>query len=831
MEESLRKSEERLLLAMSSANIGFWDWDVINGQITWSPELCEIFGVEAGTALTYEDFRSRVHPDDLAAVESERDTAIRNHKQYDLEFRIIRPGGEIRWLTARGKGYYDESDDVMRVVGSAIDITERKRLELALREREQRLRLALDASRAACWMWDARTGRVDWDGPFRDIYGFSAGDLASFEAWLSRVHEEDRPKVVQLWDEIQHTKAHDTFDTTFRIVRPNGTVSWIQSLGQVHRDAEGQVMQLTGLDLDVTARRRAEDVFRENQDREAFLLRLADALRPLSDPLDMQEVAARLLGEHLRVNRAGYAEIEGDQYIIRREYVNGAGPLVGSGPTSTFGAGMSEMYRRGEPVAVNDVNTDPRFSDRDRALYLGKQIAALVGVMLLKDGRLVAAFGVNTSTSRVWTPMEVQLIHEVAERTWAAVERAHAEAELRKAHDTLERRVGNRTAELEARNAQLRRLASQLTLTEQNAREQLAKTLHDGLQQLLFIAGITLDRAVKSTSQADQVGLLQNARAKVNEAMEAARTLSVDLFPPVLHAGGLPAALDWLARRTQEQYGVVVDVTADARANPEAGDVRILLFEAVRELLFNAIKHAHTDRVDINLAVRPGDIIHIDVSDEGVGFDPAVTRHHKDQHQVGLGLFSIQERFALLGGHLHIQSAPGKGARFSLTLPPTSLPHVATDGAEIRYDSALREGLVYASSSGRSKSLRILVADDHVVARAGLRELFSERPELQVVGEAANGVEAISQATALQPDVIVMDVSMPQMNGIEATRQIHRTLPHIRIVGLSTYDDEDIKRSMREAGAEAYFTKNESTDRLLDHLLSIHPTAKTAARS
>jgi DNA-binding NarL/FixJ family response regulator len=123
------------------------------------------------------------------------------------------------------------------------------------------------------------------------------------------------------------------------------------------------------------------------------------------------------------------------------------------------------------------------------------------------------------------------------------------------------------------------------------------------------------------------------------------------------------------------------------------------------------------------------------------------------------------------------------------------------------------------------------VADDHVVARAGLRELFSERPELQVVGEAANGVEAISQATALQPDVIVMDVSMPQMNGIEATRQIHRTLPHIRIVGLSTYDDEDIKRSMREAGAEAYFTKNESTDRLLDHLLSIHPTAKTAARS
>ena len=282
---------------------------------------------------------------------------------------------------------------------------------------------------------------------------------------------------------------------------------------------------------------------------------------------------------------------------------------------------------------------------------------------------------------------------------------------------------------------------------------------------------MTIDRAVKANSRHDQVGLLQRARADVNEAMEAARTLSVNLFPPVLHLGGLPAALAWLAKRTQEQYGVVVNVTADPRANPEASDVRILLFEAVRELLFNAVKHAHVDRVDINLEVGPGDIIHIHVSDDGVGFDSAVTLDHKNQQQVGLGLFSIQERLALLGGHLDIQSAPGKGARFSLTLPRSNLPSLAPDGAGVRrHDPGWQERLVYDSAAGTSKPLRILIADDHVVARAGLRELFSERPGLRVVGEAANGVEAISQAKALQPDVIVMDVSMPQMNGIEATR-------------------------------------------------------------
>ena len=129
-----------------------------------------------------------------------------------------------------------------------------------------------------------------------------------------------------------------------------------------------------------------------------------------------------------------------------------------------------------------------------------------------------------------------------------------------------------------------------------------------------------------------------------------------------------------------------------------------------------------------------------------------------------------------------------------------------------------------------SKSLRILVADDHAVARAGLRELFSKRPGSRLWARRPDGVEAISQAVALQPDVIVMDVSMPQMNGIDATREIHRALPHIQIVGLSTHDDESTERLMREAGAAAYFTKNEGTDRLLDYLLSLPAKAKGASK-
>src|SRR5262249_11132353 len=342
---------------------------------------------------------------------------------------------------------------------------------------------------------------------------------------------------------------------------------------------------------------------------------------------------------------------------------------------------------------------------------------------------------------------------DITERRLAeeALQARRDEERDRKLQKQAEKALRRSHVELERRTLQLSRLASQLTLAEQNAREQLARTLHDGLQQLLFSAGITLDQAVKANSQTDQVGLLQRARADVKEAAEAARTLSLNLFPPMLQLGGLPAALAWMEKRTQEQYGVIVSVTVDPEASPVASDARVLLFEAVRELLFNAVKHAHVDRVDVNLALGPADTIHIQVSDEGVGFDPTANRQHKDRHQVGLGLFSIQERLALLGGYLDVQSAQGKGARFSLTLPRTGAPHLATDGAEARpRDPGLREHLAYDPTGGRSKSLRILIADDHVVVRAGLRELFSQHPSLLVVGEAGSGVEAIARALALQ---------------------------------------------------------------------------------
>jgi GAF domain-containing protein len=177
--------------------------------------------------------------------------------------------------------------------------------------------------------------------------------------------------------------------------------------------------------------RKAEARLRANEERLAFLLRLNDAIRPLSDAASIQEIAARHLCEHLGTARVGYAELGGREYIIRREHTLGAEPLVGVPLRITVGGALGEALRRGETIVVSDVQGDQRLSDDDRAAFRSRQIAALVGVARFKDGHMVAAFGVNHDTPRAWATGEIELVREVAERTWDAVERARAEAALR----------------------------------------------------------------------------------------------------------------------------------------------------------------------------------------------------------------------------------------------------------------------------------------------------------------------------------------------------------------------------------------------------------------
>jgi PAS domain S-box-containing protein len=671
---------------------------------------------------------------------------------------------------------------ILDVAERTWEATERARAETALREREQRLRLALDASSGGSWTWDARTNHVDWDEHFRARYGFSPDEPPSFEAWLGRVHEEDRQRVLSLLDQIQCTSSMDAWDNTFRIVRPDGAVLWIQSLGRADRGSTGAVTRLTGLEFDVTERHVLEEARQARRDEE-------------------RDRELRLL---LETATQGIVSVDDRGTVVMANHALEA----------MFGWDHGELLGQSIDRLIPSLFRD-RLEQRRREHLVAPRARAgtldLDHVGYRKDG---TTFPIEVSLNHIATPGGGHAIAFVTDIT------ARKQAEFA---------LGDRTIELEHRTAQLSRLASDLTLAEQHAREQLAKTLHDGLQQLLVGAAMNLERRAQRDEQqgAPLDDTLVQARTHLDEAIAAARHLSFELFPPALHGSGLPAALAWLADRTRTQYGLSVDVSLDPLANSDRKDVRTLLFESVRELLFNAVKHARVDRVSVDLALNPDDTLSIIVADQGIGFEPARLIDRAKAGDVGWGLFSIRERLTLLGGRFDIDSRPGGGTTFRLIAPRRNVPHDAAAFAPSA-DAAPRQDSsdTAVDVPAGARALRILIADDHPLVRRAFRQLL-QRAEFAVVGEAATGLEAVAEANVLRPDVVLMDVSMPDMDGVEATRRLRAALPSVEILGLSTQPRPAERHAIEHAGASAFFTKGVDTQRLIDRLLAIHSDRTT----
>jgi CheY-like chemotaxis protein len=274
----------------------------------------------------------------------------------------------------------------------------------------------------------------------------------------------------------------------------------------------------------------------------------------------------------------------------------------------------------------------------------------------------------------------------------------------------------------------------------------------------------------------------------------------------------LAAALEWLGRQTQQKHGLTVDVRVDRQAEPADEELRILLFQAVRELLFNVVKHGKTDRAQITMTPFEDDRVEIVVADSGVGFSPSQLGASQVSNG-GFGLFNMRERLESIDGYLTLESAPGEGTQATIVAPLQHLPMAAESVASGASGSPAQKMDALPETE---KRIRVLLADDHDMVREGLASILSEESDIELVGEASDGQEAVQLAMRTQPDVVVIDVAMPRLNGIEATRRILAALPQARVIGLSMHQREDMELAMREAGAVAYLPKGDTTDSLIN---------------
>lgn len=373
----------------------------------------------------------------------------------------------------------------------------------------------------------------------------------------------------------------------------------------------------------------------------------------------------------------------------------------------------------------------------------------------------------------------------------------------------LERQVTARTAELLQYQERLRNLATELNLAEQRERRRLATDLHDHLQQLLVTCKIKLTVGrEKRLSETDAERLTTETDELLTEALNYTRTLVAELSPPVLSQQGLGAGLKWLAEY-MDRYGMSVSVSVpEGRVGGLPDDQVILLFQSVRELLFNASKHAGTHEAWVTLEQAEGGL-RIEVRDNGVGF-AASALEAASAGSSKFGLFNIRERMSALGGSLHIASAPDAGTRAVLVLP-------LIKQGESRMELSPATG-TQASKERRPKALggviQVLLVDDHAMVREGLRAILEGYPDVHVVGEAADGREALKAVRTLRPDVVVMDVNMPVIDGIKATAFIKQWFPDTIVVGLSVNASQDNCEAIMQAGAVDVLTKEVAVEQL-----------------
>jgi signal transduction histidine kinase/ActR/RegA family two-component response regulator len=380
---------------------------------------------------------------------------------------------------------------------------------------------------------------------------------------------------------------------------------------------------------------------------------------------------------------------------------------------------------------------------------------------------------------------------------------------------------------------ELKSLSAKVLKLADDERRRIARDLHDvtgqDLAALSMILGSVLNdagRPQKALRQAisDAVDMLQKVENEV-------RTLSYLLHPPLLDELGLAAALKWYVDGFRKRTGLAVTVdTADDLPRLHR-DREIALFRVVQEALTNVIRHAEASRVAIR-AVAKNDQLVLTIEDNGTGVPSQKRAALSKGRGAGVGIAGMSQRLQQLGGSLEVVFQPSGTVVFA-SVPVQERraegdPEIQneaettdTDSERKRVGQFYRQGQIPPAPSTAERTTRILVADDHEITRRGIRELLREHPDLEICAEVSNGFDAVVFAEQLRPDLLILDIQMPQTGGISAAHRIKRAGLPCKIIIFTTHAYPGLTRLVRASGSEGYVLKQNASSELVKAIRTV----------